>query len=625
LLPITLFVSQRLSPSTVSLFSFLLGKTVLSKFVSWMNGLSIYQIKAHSRYGIDNFNEDLRSLMRRVGVDGEKVCFVFDEANALSSGFIEAINALLASGEVPGLFDGDEYTALISSIREGAVRDGVILDSEDEIWRHFTSIVQRNLHIVFTVNPSGGDWKNRSTTSPALFNRCVVDWFGTWDNKAMAEVGKEFTQKLDMGDAEGVGGAFGIGDGAVLMKQVEAAFDGSSGLRQAVVAALVSLHRVAIATANESALEPSSLSRTFLSPRDYLALIQNFVACLNNRRETVEDEQLHVNSGLDKLQQTQENVSELKAGLGAKTAELSQKEALANEKLQEMVADQNAAEKRKVEAVRISAEVEKQQNEINLRKEQAQCDLDQAEPALKSAQASVRGIKKRDLDEVRNLARPPNNVKLTLECVAIMLGETKVEWVDVRKMLSKADFIPAILEFDADKLSPKQIDLVNEKYLDGNPDLTEDSVTRSSKACGPLYKWAESMVKYSTIYNNIQPLRDEVEQLESEATVIKDEKEQIEAEVVQLETSIATYKVDYASLIRDVEALKAEMTTVTTKIDRAESLLTSLSRESERWTKTSETFQMIMKNLVGDGLLMAAFLTCTCFSTSVAIVLLNCD
>ena len=590
----------------------MLGKTVLSKFVSWMNGLSIYQIKAHSRYGIDNFNDDLRILMRRVGVDGEKVCFIFDEANALSSAFIEAINALLASGEVPGLFDGDEYTALISSVRECAMRDGVILDSEDEIWRHFTSIVQRNLHVVFTVNPSGGDWKNRSTTSPALFNRCVVDWFGSWDNKAMAEVGKEFTLKLDMGDAESVGGAFGIGDGAVLMRQVDDAFDGSSGLRQAVVAAMVSIHRIAISTADESALEASSVSRTFLSPRDYLALIQNFVSCLNTRRETVEDQQLHVNSGLEKLRQTQENVSELKVGLGVKTSELAQKEGLANEKLQVMVADQNVAERRKEEAVRISGEVEKQQNEINRRKELAQRDLDQAEPALKSAQASVRGIKKRDLDEVRNLARPPNNVKLTLECVAIMLGETKVEWADVRKMLSKADFIPAILEFDADKLSPKQIELVNEKYLDGNPDLTEDSVTRSSKACGPLYKWAESMVKYSTIYNNIQPLRDEVEQLESEAKLIKDEKDKIEAEVMQLEASIASYKVDYAALIRDVEALKAEMTSVTTMIDRAESLLLSLSRESDRWTKSSETFQMIMRNLVGDGLLMAAFLTCKC-------------
>ena len=48
------------------------------------------------------------------------------------------------------------------------------------------------------MNPSGGEWKNRSTTSPALFNRCVVDWFGTWGEKAMGEVGREFTSKLTL-------------------------------------------------------------------------------------------------------------------------------------------------------------------------------------------------------------------------------------------------------------------------------------------------------------------------------------------------------------------------------------------------------------------------------------------
>jgi len=77
------------------------GKTVLSKFVSWMNGLSIFQIKAHSKYDLDDFNEDLRSVMRRVGIEGEKICFIFDESNALGSGFLEAMNALLASGEIP--------------------------------------------------------------------------------------------------------------------------------------------------------------------------------------------------------------------------------------------------------------------------------------------------------------------------------------------------------------------------------------------------------------------------------------------------------------------------------------------------------------------------------------------
>ena len=587
------------------------GKTVLSKFVSWMNGLSIFQIKAHSRYGIDDFNEDLRTVMRRVGVEGEKVCFIFDEGNVLGSGFLEAMNALLASGEVPGLFEGDEYNALMSASRDAAARDGVILDSEEELWRRFTSIVQRNLHVVFTMNPSGGEWKNRATTSPALFNRCVVDWFGTWSPKAMGEVGKEFTQRLDIGDAEAVGGTWGVGDGEILMQHVAPAFEGMApgGLRQAVVAGLVELHQITKATADEVAQSESTSCRTYLSPRDYLALIQNFVSCLNSRRERVEDEQLHVNAGLEKLRQTQDNVAELKAGLSAKTVELREKEGLANNKLQQMVADQNVAEKRKDEAERMSKEVEEQQIAINERKEEAQRELDMAEPALKSAQVSVRSIKKRDLDEVRNLARPPNNVRLTLECVAIMMGERKYEWTDVRKMLSKGDFINNILNFDADKLTSKQIRLVQEKYLDGNNDLSAESVMRSSRACGPLYKWAESQIKYSTVYNRVQPLRAEVEQLELDAKGAKDKKEAIEAEVAQLETSIAQYKTDYASLIRDVETLKTEMKTVSTKVERAEILVKSLSVESERWEKTSEGFQSILRSLVGDGLLMAAFLT----------------
>jgi dynein heavy chain 1 len=196
--------------------------------------------------------------------------------------------------------------------------------------------------------------------------------------------------------------------------------------------------------------ESSSVSsgRTFLSPRDYLALINNFVACVNEQRGKVEDDQLHVNAGLSKLQQTQENVAELKIGLAAKSTELREKETLANNKLQQMVADQNEAQKRKDEAEKMSVGVARQQVEISERKAKAQSELDEAEPALNNAKSSVQGIKKRDLDEIRNLKSPPANVKSTLECVAIMLGETCGDWTDVRKILTKSDFIPSILSYD---------------------------------------------------------------------------------------------------------------------------------------------------------------------------------
>jgi len=52
--------------------------------------------------------------MKRAGCRGEKICFIFDESNILSSAFLERMNALLASGEIPGLFDGEDYMTLIN-------------------------------------------------------------------------------------------------------------------------------------------------------------------------------------------------------------------------------------------------------------------------------------------------------------------------------------------------------------------------------------------------------------------------------------------------------------------------------------------------------------------------------
>ena len=74
-----------------------------------MNGLSVFQIKVHNKYTAEDFDEDLRQVLRRSGCKGEKICFILDESNVLDSSFLERMNTLLANGEVPGLFEGKYY------------------------------------------------------------------------------------------------------------------------------------------------------------------------------------------------------------------------------------------------------------------------------------------------------------------------------------------------------------------------------------------------------------------------------------------------------------------------------------------------------------------------------------
>lgn len=86
-----------------------------------MNGFSIFQIKVHNKYSEKDFQDDLRSIMKRCGCSDERVSFIIDESNILSPSFLEMMNALLASGSIPGLFVGEELSKLLQACRDGVI------------------------------------------------------------------------------------------------------------------------------------------------------------------------------------------------------------------------------------------------------------------------------------------------------------------------------------------------------------------------------------------------------------------------------------------------------------------------------------------------------------------------
>lgn len=94
---------------------------------------------------MEDFDEDIRCVLRTVGCRGERVCFIMDESNVVDPGFLERINTLLANGEVPGLFDQDDYAALMSQCREASQRDGLMLTTNEELYKWFCSQVRMAL------------------------------------------------------------------------------------------------------------------------------------------------------------------------------------------------------------------------------------------------------------------------------------------------------------------------------------------------------------------------------------------------------------------------------------------------------------------------------------------------
>ena len=292
----------------------------------------------------------------------------------------------------------------------------------------------------------------------------------------------------------------------------------------------------------------------------------------------------------------------------AKESILRQKDSEANQKLTLMVEKQNEAEHRKGIAEQLTQELQKQNEEIRVRKNAVEAELSEAEPSLIAAKQSVQNIRRTQLDEVRQLARPPNAVRLTMEMVAVMIGEKSTDWNEIRRIIRKDDFIATVVNFDPLALSVKQVKKVQDEYL-SNPEMDYNSVDRASKACGPLYQWAESQIKYSSILRRVKPLRDEVESLQVQSHELELKQQEAIAQVEEMEAAIKQYKAEYAAAIRETQIIRAEMESVIKKVGRAESLLRSLEAEKDRWQSTSLSFDNQMSTLIGDSLLAASFLT----------------
>ncbi|EER38945.1 dynein heavy chain [Histoplasma capsulatum H143] len=574
------------------------GKTTLSRFVAWMNGLKVFQIKVHGKYSAEDFDEDLRSVLRRAGCKGEKICFIMDESNVLDSGFLERMNTLLANAEVPGLFEGDEFASLMTACKEGAQRQGLLLDSQEELYKWFTQQIVKNLHVVFTMNPPEDGLSSKAATSPALFNRCVLNWLGDWSDQALFQVGSELTQSVDLDKAN-----FVAPDG------IPVAYRGlnlPASHRDTVINSMVYIH-YSLQKFNQR-LQKQQGRITYLTPRHYLDFVAQYVKLFNEKREDLEEQQRHLNVGLEKLRDTVEKVSELRRSLAEKKRQLEQKDVEANEKLQRMVADQQEAERRKAASLEIQVALEKQEHEVARRKEIVLGDLAKAEPAVLEAQKSVSNIKRQHLTEVRAMGNPPASVRLALESVCTLLGHRVDSWKTIQAIIRRDDFIASIVNYNNEKQMTRSLrNKMRVDYL-SKDEFTFERVYHASKACGPLVKWVEAQVNYSEILDRVGPLRGEVDQLEQQALQTKAEAQAIENTINTLESSIATYKTEYAGLISETQAIKTEMSRVQFKVDRSVRLLDSLSSERSRWEEGSKSFETQISTLVGDVLIAAAFL-----------------
>lgn len=104
--------------------------------------------------------------------------------------FVEDLNNILNSGEVPGLFNSEMFEKLIIGTRSAAKKAGIPEGDRDAIYRFCIDRVRNNLHLVITMSPMGSAFRNRLRMFPSLVNCCTIDWFTEWPEEALLGVAK---------------------------------------------------------------------------------------------------------------------------------------------------------------------------------------------------------------------------------------------------------------------------------------------------------------------------------------------------------------------------------------------------------------------------------------------------
>jgi dynein heavy chain 2, cytosolic len=134
--------------------------------------------------------------------EGEQVNLVIEDYQLTDVSFLDMINSLLASGEVPGLYASDELESLMVTLRELASQDGFIGSLTayfaesmrkyrlcDLVFhRKLISGVRNNLHLVLVMDSGDPDLIHNCESNPAIYKYCSIQWCDFWSEESMTSI-----------------------------------------------------------------------------------------------------------------------------------------------------------------------------------------------------------------------------------------------------------------------------------------------------------------------------------------------------------------------------------------------------------------------------------------------------
>ncbi|CAJ1382663.1 unnamed protein product, partial [Effrenium voratum] len=559
------------------------GRKSIARIAAHMAEYQCFSIEITRTYGSTEFKEDLKNIMTGVAKAGGKgVMFLFSDTQIVKESFLEDINNVLNTGEVPNLFAPDELEGVMGLMRPLAKAAGKP-ETRDAIWQYFVQLIRENMHIVLAFSPIGEGFRARCRQFPSIINCATIDWFSPWPADALYSVAERYYSQAPK--------ELGLDTMVDQLSKISQFMHSTS--KDAADDFFESLRRI-----------------TYMTPTSYLELIGLFTDLVGKKRGELTTKLERYTIGSKTLNETKSVVDDLKDSLAKMQPVIEQAKKDTAELMVKVQADQEVA-REKSEACAVDEKVASEAAaEATAIKTDCQKDLDEALPEYYAAIKSLDALDKKDIQEVKSFAKPPPLVEVVLSAVCLLLG-VKESWDDAKKLMNDTKFLDNLKSYDKDALAMNQkLTQKLQKYIKRD-DFVVEKVKSVSAAATSLCMWVRAMDIYGRVSREIEPKKAKLKVAEDSLASAEEKLAIKKAELKMVMDNVASLEAQLAAAQKKAAQLEADAEDCVVKLDRAEKLLAGLGSESVRWNAASEVLEKNLKFVIGNIVLAGGFIAYT--------------